>query len=543
MNIDRLISPAWFGGQLLAFSGVDGKTDFENGLVANTLFTGPGIEIKLPARCIVRFPFALETATVSGDFFSAQGGGCHVRGAFLDAHHLLVEGSLALELVEECAPSERKIATLSQGNRLLVGSAACFDPGKINSALDGAIRARQTWLQHLDVPDFGDTIRGRAFARALAVMKGQLCSPEGIISQPWTTPDRWPHRRMWLWDSAFHAIGWRHLDPSLARRMIDAVFDHQAADGFVPHMMSPDNASDITQPPVLALAASLVDHPDTDPDWLPRLFPKLAAYVQWDLDHRDTDGDGLVEWHIENNVHCRSGESGMDNSTRFDSARQLGAVDFNAFLALECELLSGFASRLGKAEEAAAWAKKAGALSRRMMEKMYSPDLNFFCDTDPGSGGLSSVLACSGFLPLLCAGMSPAQLAGLLEHLDNPDTFGTPVPLPSVAEPRRRHSTDMWRGPMWVNMNWLIARGLDRYGQHDRANDLRRKTIEEIERWFHVYGVFFEYYDDLGQTPPPRLMRKNKVMPEGHPAPFPHQAIHDYGWTTTLYVDLLLTMR
>ena len=30
-------------------------------------------------------------------------------------------------------------------------------------------------------------------------------SPEGRLGHRWTTPDRWPHRNIWLWDSAFHA--------------------------------------------------------------------------------------------------------------------------------------------------------------------------------------------------------------------------------------------------------------------------------------------------------------------------------------------------
>lgn len=93
---------------------------------------------------------------------------------------------------------------------------------------------------------------------------------------------------------------------------------------------------------------------------------------------------------------------------------------------------------------------------------------------------------------------------------------------------------------MWVNINWLVARGLDRYGERERASRLRQQTITEIERQFDAYGVFFEYYDAWGEIPPPRLMRKGRVAALDDPDPFPHQAIHDYGWTATLYADLVL---
>ena len=94
---------------------------------------------------------------------------------------------------------------------------------------------------------------------------------------PWTTPDRWPHRALWLWDSAFHAVGWRHLDPGLAREMIDAVFDAQQPDGRVPHMSTPESSSAITQPPVLALAAALVDDVDPDPAWVESIRAALPV--------------------------------------------------------------------------------------------------------------------------------------------------------------------------------------------------------------------------------------------------------------------------
>lgn len=59
----------------------------------------------------------------------------------------------------------------------------------------------------------------------------QVYSPEGRIHHRWTTPDRWPHRQMWLWDSAFHAIDWWHIDLALAQEAILAAFDMQAPDG------------------------------------------------------------------------------------------------------------------------------------------------------------------------------------------------------------------------------------------------------------------------------------------------------------------------
>jgi glycogen debranching enzyme len=186
-------------------------------------------------------------------------------------------------------------------------------------------------------------------------MKTQVMSPEGAIHHRWTTPDRWPHKNMWLWDSAFHAIGWRHFDPPLAAEMLTAVTDAQQPDGRIPHVSHPlaTNVSAYTQPPVLSLAALLVHEKFNNRDWLASIYPNLCRYLQWDLANRDTDGHGLVEWAIETTAQCRSGESGADNSSRFDSALQLDAPDFNAMLASDLEALANIASLLGRDADSA----------------------------------------------------------------------------------------------------------------------------------------------------------------------------------------------
>ncbi|NWF65675.1 MAG: hypothetical protein HXY38_15375, partial [Chloroflexi bacterium] len=39
---------------------------------------------------------------------------------------------------------------------------------------------------------------------------------------------------------------------------------------------------------------------------------------------------------------------------------------------------------------------------------------------------------------------------------------------------------DMWRGPTWVNVNWLVVQGLKRQGFLPQAIALARQTIELV---------------------------------------------------------------
>jgi len=527
----------WSGGQLFAFSGVDGATDFAEGLTLRSAFTAAALDVLLPERATLTFADAPPTsAEFGGDFFRLElADATVVTAAFPDAWHLLIDGPATLgETLPPALRAER------QGNRLLLGAASHFNPEWLTADLDRLVADRARWLDSQPLPPgvAADASAATALRKAYSLMKTQVYAPEPPIPCRWSTPDRYPHRCLWLWDSAFHAIGWRHLDPALARELLAAVFAGQREDGMIPHMLRPDWLSAFTQPPVLALGASLLMETQPDTNWLADLYPRLRRYLEWDLRNRDSDGAGLAEWSIEESIHCRSGESGMDNSSRFDTATPLDATDFNSFLARECELMAAFAVRLGILEDVGLWKERRDQLCRLINERLWNEKIGLYVDYDLRHQRQSPVLASAGFLPLLCGAPTPAQAERLAAHLRNPQTFGTAFPVPSIAESETHYAKDMWRGPTWINLNWLIAQGLDRYGHHELATDLRQRTCREIERWFQKYGTFFEYYDDRGEVPPPKLLRKGKCAPEQSPY---HQVMFDFGWTATLYTDLCWT--
>ncbi len=536
-RLSRYAQEGWHRGQLLGFSGIESAYpgDHEGAIILRTMTEPAGIAVVFPGTAHLTLAAPPASAVVANDFIVAGG---VLTAVLIDPYHLLIEGEVSVDHASQALRVE------ACPGRLLIGTAARFDPSLLTADIGAHLAARAEWILRQPLLARAQGAQAPILFRALAIMKGQVCGPEGALAHPWTTPDRFPHKDMWLWDSAFHAIGWRHLDLPLARAMIEAVLDGQRADGFVPHQMSPTRQpSGHTQPPLLALGAQLVDEISPDPAWIATLYPRIAAAVAWDLDHRDQDGDGLLEWFIEGDPLQRSGESGMDNSPRFDFhyPTALAVTDFNAYAAHECEILGDWAQSLGRAEEAVLWRGRHEALCRRINESLWSGEHAFYCDYDSAAGAHSPVLASSGFLPLLCGAASADQARALLRHLERADSFGTAFPVPSIAasEPAF-YAKDMWRGPTWININWLVARGLERYARHgaafaEAATKIDQATIAEIERWAQRFGTFFEYYDDRRESAPPQLLRKGLCDPDN---PF-RQVIHDYGWTTTLYVDLI----
>lgn len=140
----------------------------------------------------------------------------------------------------------------------------------------------------------------------------------------------YPHQ--WLWDSAFIAIGLRHINPQRAKTELDQLFKAQWTNGMIPHVihagekrtrdsnvwrswMNPHapediSTSGITQPPILAeavvrVAESLDDHERKS--WLKQVYPVLERYHMWLYTERDPHNEGLA-------LQIHPWETGLDNT-------------------------------------------------------------------------------------------------------------------------------------------------------------------------------------------------------------------------------------
>ncbi|MBR2439414.1 MAG: flagellar biosynthesis protein FlgM [Lentisphaeria bacterium] len=520
----------WGYGQLLTFSGIDGKTDYEAGLCLRTAMEGYIFEVKNPAEDanaeIIYTGSLPDKIELTGDYFMFFSGGKISRGVLIDAHHLLLDGEFALK-------NQEYFDVRAKGERTLFCARGYLKEEYLDYDIDSVIAARAEFLERIELPSGLAESTSQCAAKACSQLKTQIYTPEGNISHFWSTPNRWPHKMMWLWDSVFHAAGMRHYRVDIAREMISAVFDMQQEDGFIPHCGDPSTVSAHTQAPILGLGIKLVDEIEHDTSWLAEVTPKLRKYILWIMKNRDTDGAGLVEWKIGTETTCRSGESGMDNSPRFDGAIQLDAPDFNAYLAGECEILAELLP-----DERDFWLGHYERICSLIRERLWSEEDGLFVDYDVVAQKRTNILSSAGFLPLYCKAATPEQAAIMVKHLKNPKTFGTPFRIPSIsASNTHAYQKDMWRGPVWINVNYLIVLGLKRYGYDDLAREIVRDTIAEVEQNYLKYGTFFEFYDDRKEVSPLQLERKGK-MPPG-PFNFYHQVFHDYGWTATLYLDMI----
>lgn len=107
----------------------------------------------------------------------------------------------------------------------------------------------------------------------------------------------------------------------------------------------------------------------------------------------------------------------------------------------------------------------------------------------------------AGLSPLVSGTGTEEQRQRLLETFDSASFTGHPGlqwPLPPSTGPGepRFHPRSYWRGPVWPVINWLFWWSLERSGERERAEKLRRDSLEQL-----ADGSFGEYYEPFTGEP------------------------------------------
>lgn len=119
----------------------------------------------------------------------------------------------------------------------------------------------------------------------------------------------------------------------------------------------------------------------------------------------------------------------------------------------------------------------------------------------------------ASLLPLYSGVISQDQADLLAKKMQNDIKFDAKFPVPSMSKDSGHYDPSrFWQGPSWVNTNWFLIDGLERYGHARQAEKLRNSTIDVVAK-----SGFYEYFSpDSGK-------------PEG---------AKNFSWTAALIIDL-----
>ena len=149
----------------------------------------------------------------------------------------------------------------------------------------------------------------------------------------------------------------------------------------------------------------------------------------------------------------------------------------------------------------------AGWTENAIYEKMWDEKDKIFYALDENEK-MIKVKTISNLFPIILPNIPKEMLDALVEHLTNQKEFWTPYPIPSVSvsessfEPDYRIEKLMWRGPVWINTNWYIVKGLLYQAKRFKEEKYRviaeyimRKSIEMVKK----SGIWEFYNPYTGQ--------------------------------------------
>jgi hypothetical protein len=331
----------------------------------------------------------------------------------------------------------------------------------------------------------------------------------------------------------------------------------------------------ITQPPLPAVAAAHVARALPDDErrrFLADVYPRLVAYHRWLYRERDLEGRGLVTlihpWEcgldttppwmdalrrmpapwwmrLALGLHLARVVRFLRRDTRFVPAAERPSDDdglrmlvlarrakrndfelrrlspdrslliedlaFNALLVVANRCLRHIADDLGETIDPDL--ARCFEATPAALDELWDEPTGQYYSRHAVTGDPLATSTVATFMPLW-ANVEPSRVAPLVALLRQPRRYGPQYPVPSVAVDAPEFDAERyWKGPTWINMNWVIVQGLRECGETALADQLRDRTLDLVER-----TGFFEYF--------------SPISGRGFGA-------EEFSWTAALVIDLL----
>ncbi|XP_067154548.1 mannosyl-oligosaccharide glucosidase [Apteryx mantelli] len=386
--------------------------------------------------------------------------------------------------------------------------------------------------------------------------------PEGSLFT--AVPSRSFFPRGFLWDEGFHQLLLARWDPALSREVIAHWLDLMNAEGWIPREQILDDEARAKVPPEFIVQHSENANPPTlflalqqllgaaPLPYLQRLFPRLRTWYDW---YNTTQAGPLpytFRWRGRDRdpelfLNPKTLTSGLDDYPRASHpSADERHLDLRCWMALASAVMGDMAERLGEPAEPYRHMQRELSDNGLLDRLHWAEHLGMFADYGNHSQAVGlereKVRAAPGQVPpaprlvrvvrkapelQFVGALGYVSLFPFLLQLLRPDSprlprvlaalrseqhLWTPYGLRSLsrASPlymRRNteHDPPYWRGPVWVNINYLAVRALHHYsgreGPHREQavqlyRELRANLIANLYRQYAASGYLWEQYSD-----------------------------------------------
>lgn len=353
-------------------------------------------------------------------------------------------------------------------------------------------------------------------AAARAKKREQLEGPSELYT---SIPSRPFFPRGFLWDEGFHLIPIADWDMDLALEVVKSWFNLMDDDGWIgrEQILGDEARSKVPQefqvqyphyanPPTLffileifidrlmavnGTAPSMIENLDTSPSslqtvhlknsevahqYLKTIYPLLKRQYEWfhrtqfgDLKSYDRDAFSTHEayrWRGRTPQHILT--SGLDDYPRPQPPHPGELhVDLMSWVGMMTKSLRRIATFIGATDDAAQYATAENAILRNLDDLHWSSKEKCFCDATIDDYEEHALVCHKGYIsifPFLLGLLEPEspKLGPILDLLGDKEELWSEFGIRSLSRSDEYYGTgeNYWRGPVWMNINYLAVREL-----------------------------------------------------------------------------------
>lgn len=318
--------------------------------------------------------------------------------------------------------------------------------------------------------------------------------------------------RIWAWDSCFmtfYAAYGNGVVPVMNN--LDNLYSVQREDGFIG--MAYSEAGELSfgeriNPPLFAWAEARYWQSTGDASRLERVLPRLVAFYRWiEANRRYQSG---LYWFED------AGSTGMDNAPRSSYASPalngdgICHIDLACQQALAAEQIALIAEAVGQADLKDVFSEAYAGLKTTINRYHWDEKTGFYYDLFSRSSpelrhNFLNHKTAASFWPLVAGICNAEQAERLVAHLTNPTEFWTSHPVATLSQddPNYDPTGGFWLGGVWAPINYMVAKGLERYGYDAIARELAVAHLDAMSQVLAdpAYGSIYEAYAPEGVAP------------------------------------------
>jgi len=363
-------------------------------------------------------------------------------------------------------------------------------------------------------------LRDEMYRAALAIARRHVRGPgEPVFTRPFV--DAAFSSNLFLWDTCFIACYAKyHPDLLPIGNALDNFYAVQEADGYICREYDrngrpvwPKAHPVSINPPLLAFAELELFGQSGDVARLQRVYPALKRNFDYlagyllradGLCFNDALGSGMDNIPRHPDGWSDDGQGialGDRSSLPFDYKGpspawnvQGRAVDTSAQMALFAENLARIAALTGHDTDVPMLLRFHAQVKRAINARCWHEADGFYYDLGYGRQIRRKHV---GMFWTLMAGLVPrGRVAPMLRHLTDPAQFWRHCPVASfpAGQPGFSPAGDYWLGGVWAPTNYMVIRGLQRYGQGALAAALAHQYYACVADVYRRTGTFWENY-------------------------------------------------